>query len=92
MFSRCLRLKVMQPAILDPMTREQYEEAVDIAARELFRAICVEDGRNFVKETSGPNALSLTLMSDRDAIDVIKVELMEVRNAIKARMRRTGMS
>ena len=88
LFSRCLRQKVMQPALLDPITREQYEAAVDMAARELFRAICVEDGRNFVEETSGPNVLSLTVMSERDAVEIIKVELMEVRNATKARLRR----
>ena len=87
LISRCLHRKVMNPALLHPTTKEGYEAAVDVAACELFRAICLEDGRKFV-QTSRPN--QPTLMRTRDAVDVLRVELMEARNVLRARMRRTA--
>ena len=81
LFSKCLHKKVMQPALLEPKTKEEYEAAVDAAARELFRAICLEDRRRFVQaSTNRP-------IQDREAIEILKVELMELRNTIKIRMK-----
>lgn len=84
LFSRCLHKKVMQSELLDPRTKENYEAAVDAAAREMFRAICLEDRRKFVQASTNQP------MQDREAIEILKVELMELRNTIKIQMKRAA--
>ena len=84
LFSRCLHAKVRQSELIDPRTKEEYEAAVDKAAREMFRAICLEDRRKFVQASTNQP------MQDREAIEILKVELMELRNTIKIRMKRAA--
>ena len=86
LFSRCVHKKVtcVQSALLEPRTKEEYEAAVDKAARELFRVICLEDRRKFVQASTNQP------MQDREAIEILKVELMELRNTIKIRMKRAA--
>lgn len=86
LFSRCLHAKVRQSELIDPRTKEEYETAVDKAAREMFRAICLEDRRKFVQASTNQP------MQDREAIEILKVELMELRNTIKIRMKRAAAS
>lgn len=84
LFSRCLHAKIKQSELLVERwrTKEDYDAAVDKAAREMFRAICLEDRRKFVQASTNQP------MQDREAIEILAVELMELRNTLKIQMKR----
>jgi len=69
-------------ALLDPRNQEEYEETVDLAAREIFRIICLVDKRKFLQATTCQPIL------DKDVIEILKVELKAVRNEVKVEMKR----
>ena len=69
-------------ALLDPRSKEEYEETVDLAAREIFRMICLVDKRKFLQ------AATCQPILDKDVIEILKVELKAVRNEVKVEMKR----
>ena len=69
-------------ALLDPRNQEEYEETVDLAAREIFRMICLVDKRKFLQASTCQPIL------DKDVIEILKVELKAVRNEVKVEMKR----
>jgi hypothetical protein len=82
-FYSCLRRKVLEPAaeLLEPRSEKKYMAAVERAAQDLFGVICLVEKRKFVQASTNKP------MQDKDVIEMLKVELKGVRNALKAEMK-----
>ena len=58
-------------ALLHPRSEDEYETVVDDTARQIFRMICLVDKRKFIQASTCQPIL------DKDAIEILKVELKE---------------